>query len=125
VLALPAAVVFRQVRGPGGALVPAWKAIWPAFGASNQLLAALSLLVIFLWLRRNGRPTWFVAAPMAFMCITTLVALLQLSWLNLAEQGSPFVGVLSLVLSLLAMAVVADSIRTARARPPPPAAAAG
>src|SRR5690606_34761448 len=32
------------------------KALWPLFGATNQLLAGLSLVVVTVWLRKSGRP---------------------------------------------------------------------
>jgi carbon starvation protein len=41
--------------------------LWPLFGATNQLLAGLSLLVVSFYLLRRGLPTWFAAAPMVFM----------------------------------------------------------
>ena len=78
VLAIPAIVTFQNIPGPDGRLMPAWQAVWPAFGASNQLLAALALLCVFMWLRRSRLPTWFVAAPLVFMTVTTMVALRQL-----------------------------------------------
>ena len=107
-LALPALVVFRQIPGAGGALMPAWKAIWPAFGATNQLMGAMALLMVHGWLRSQGKKAWFVFLPMAFMFITTLLALAQIVWRNFAQGGSPLVGGLSLVLFALAVVVLAD-----------------
>ncbi len=110
VLVIPLLVVFREVPGPGGVMMPVWKAIWPAFGASNQLLAALALLVVYGWLRSEGRPALYVLLPAAFMLATTLTALAQLAWNNLARQGSAFVGGVSLVLLVLALWVLADLV---------------
>jgi hypothetical protein len=39
--------------------------LWQLFGASNQLLAALSLLVVSLYLRSLGRPTLYTLLPMS------------------------------------------------------------
>ena len=115
VLALPALVVFRQIPGAGGALMPAWKAIWPAFGATNQLMGAMALLMVHGWLRGQGKKAWFVFLPMVFMFATTLLALAQIVWRNFAQGGSPLVGGLSAVLFALAVAVLADvSLRAAR-----------
>lgn len=38
--------------------------LWPLFGATNQLLAALSLTVVSVWLYRSGRPWLFAGVPM-------------------------------------------------------------
>ena len=121
-LALPAWVAFREIPGPGGIRMPVWKAIWPAFGASNQLLAALSLLVVFLWLRREGRRAAFVGLPALFMSVVTLTALGQLAWRNLAGNGSAFVGVLSAVLLALALVVVVNTAFILLRKPAAPAA---
>jgi carbon starvation protein len=46
--------------------------LWPLFGAVNQLLAALALVVITLYLRRRTRWGWLVTAvPMVFMLVMT------------------------------------------------------
>ncbi|HET7746556.1 MAG TPA: carbon starvation CstA family protein, partial [Vicinamibacteria bacterium] len=45
----------------------AFRLFWTLFGTSNQLLAALSLLGISVWLRRLRRPTAFTLLPMAFV----------------------------------------------------------
>ena len=51
-----------------------WIYLWQLFGASNQLMAALSLLIVTLWLRSSGRNPAFALYPMLFMCITTMAA---------------------------------------------------
>lgn len=117
VLLVPALVVFREIPGPGGTPMPAWKAIWPAFGATNQLMAALALLVVTAWLRRRDRPIWYVVLPTAFMCVTTLTALGQLIWLNLRHGGSAFIGWLSLALAALALLVLGNALWLMGRRP--------
>lgn len=52
--------------------------IWPIFGSANQLLAALSLIAVTVWLSHRKKPTWFTVIPAVFMLITTLVALYKL-----------------------------------------------
>ena len=108
VLALPAFVVFREIPGAGGALMPAWKAIWPAFGATNQLMGAMALLMVHGWLRAQGKKALFVFLPMVFMFVTTLLALGQIIWRNFTQGGSPLVGGLSAVLFALAVVVLVD-----------------
>lgn len=48
---------------------------WTLFGASNQLLAALTLLAITLWLYEAKKRIAFTLIPMIFVLITTLTAL--------------------------------------------------
>jgi len=117
VLALPAFVVFRQIPAAGGVMLPAWKAIWPAFGATNQLMGAMALLMVHGWLRNQGKRALFVFIPMVFMFTTTLLALGQIVWRNLMQGGSHLLGGLSAVLFLLAIVVLVDvSVRAVRKR---------
>ncbi|MDX8360136.1 carbon starvation protein A [Cytobacillus sp. IB215316] len=57
--------------GSGGYL------LWPLFGTSNQLLAGISLLLISIWLKKQGRNYIVTLAPMLFIIIMTLWAMLQ------------------------------------------------
>jgi carbon starvation protein len=66
--AVPALVLTST--GPGG-----YRMFWTLFGTSNQLLAALTLLAITVWLRQNGRRYWFTLAPMLFLMTMTLWSL--------------------------------------------------
>jgi carbon starvation protein len=58
------------------AFTGAWDKIWPVFGASNQLVAALALFVASCWLLARGKPFLPTLVPAAFMLVTTLAALL-------------------------------------------------
>src|ERR1035438_5724504 len=49
-----------------------WIYLWQLFGASTQLMAALSLLIVSLWLKSVGRSPRFAFWPMLFMYITTM-----------------------------------------------------
>lgn len=111
VLLLPVLVCFKDIPGPGGNLMPAWQAIWPAFGATNQLMGAMALLMVFRWLRHEERNAWFVGIPMVFMFAVTLSALAQIIAKNFAQGGSLLLGGLSSVLFVLAVVVVADVAR--------------
>jgi carbon starvation protein len=51
-----------------------WVYLWQLFGASNQLLAALSLLLVTLWLASTRRNPAYAGIPMLFMYITTVAA---------------------------------------------------
>jgi carbon starvation protein len=50
--------------------------LWALFGAANQLMASLGLLIVAVWLRSNGRNPAYALYPMLFMFITTLAALI-------------------------------------------------
>ena len=52
-----------------------WKSIWPLFGSTNQLLAALTLIVVTVWLHRAGKRSWYTLAPALAMIATTIAAL--------------------------------------------------
>ncbi len=51
---------------------------WTLFGASNQLLAALTLLTLSVWLYRARRRIAFALLPMLFVLVVTLTALVQM-----------------------------------------------
>ncbi len=51
-----------------------WVYLWQLFGASNQLMAALSLLLVTVWLRSVGKNPAFAGIPMVFMYVTTVAA---------------------------------------------------
>ena len=57
-------------RGAGGMM------IWPLFGTTNQLLAGLTLLIVSLYLMRNGRTFWVTMVPMAFLLLMTTWAMI-------------------------------------------------
>ena len=75
VLALPALVVFSTFKDPSGLAVPAWKAIWPLFGATNQLLAALALITFVAFLKHRRIAFGFTLLPAALMLIMPIFAL--------------------------------------------------
>ena len=50
--------------------------IWPLFGAANQLLSALVLISLSVFLKMTGRKGWMLYLPMTFMFIVTMSALL-------------------------------------------------
>jgi carbon starvation protein len=51
--------------------------LWPLFGTSNQLLAGISLLLITIWLKRQGRPIVYTLIPMIFVLFMTLWAMVE------------------------------------------------
>ncbi len=53
-----------------------WIYLWQLFGASNQLMGALSLLIVSLWLKSVGRSPRYAFWPMLFMYVTTMAAII-------------------------------------------------
>lgn len=51
--------------------------VWPLFGAANQLLAALVLIALAVFLKTTGRKGWTLYFPMCMMLIVTFVALIK------------------------------------------------
>ncbi len=64
--------------------------IWPVFGSSNQLLAALAFLGLAAWFKSMGKSNKGFLIPMAFMLIVTLVALVItfVSNINAIKMGT-------------------------------------
>ncbi len=50
--------------------------IWTVFGAANQLMASLALLLVTLWLMSKGKSYQWTLWPFLFMFVTTIAALL-------------------------------------------------
>tara|TARA_R110000796_G_scaffold252568_1_gene387878 strand:+ start:2780 stop:4420 length:1641 start_codon:yes stop_codon:yes gene_type:complete len=62
--------------GAGGADGSGGMIIWPLFGTTNQLLAGLTLLVITVMLVHLRRPMWYTLAPLCFLLVMTVTALI-------------------------------------------------
>jgi len=102
------------LRGRAGAtlvtvLVAAWlgasdsyTTIWPVFGATNQLVAGLTLLIASAWLVSRGKPRWYTLAPALFMLLTCVGALVH-QGLDFLAQGKVLLAVISLGLMILAV----------------------
>lgn len=63
-------LAITQAGGKGGLI------LWPLFGTTNQLVAGATLLVVTVWLRRQGRPIMYTLLPMLAVAGITLVAML-------------------------------------------------
>ena len=69
---------FYEVSGE-----PAGLALWSLFGSTNQVLGALTLLTITIYLRQRGSNYWYTFFPMVFMLTVTIIAMvldLQKYW---------------------------------------------
>jgi carbon starvation protein len=119
-LALPLLCVSLKVVDSAGRVVPAWKMFWTIFGASNQLLAGLTLLTLTLWLKRTGRPWWVTGIPAVFMLGMTLwsLALIARPWVRALLRGQwtmNWFALTALVLMGLALVVMVEALRTSSA----------
>jgi carbon starvation protein len=69
----------------GGLLaITSWQQIWPVFGSANQLLAALALMAVAIWLKKSGKNNKMFTIPVVFMFAATIFALILLGRANLA-----------------------------------------
>ena len=55
--------------------------LWPLFGTTNQIMAALSLSIIAIILAHLRRPTWLVVIPGIFVMVASL-------WAAIAQLGT-------------------------------------
>ena len=94
-----------------------WEKIWPIFGATNQLIAAVALFVISAYLIGVRRPAKYTLYPAIFMLITTVGALLWQGYrFFTAPEPNLFLGCASLTLVGLALFVGNEGIRVMRAK---------
>lgn len=99
-----------------------WQSIWVLFGGSNQLMAALALMIVSIWLMRNKKPHIWVSLPAIFMYVTTIGALIHRSYTDLGKviqgqvslneaSGSIVAGVIAIFLIIAAVILATDAIR--------------
>ena len=111
-----------------------WLAIWGAFGASNQLMAGLALMLIALWLRSEGRNNAWALYPSFFMIVTDMAALIYLAYTNIVKLpgaattqafiAALLLSIIALVLIVAAAFLIVDGWKALRApRKEEPAAA--
>ncbi|MEE8580464.1 MAG: carbon starvation protein A [Myxococcota bacterium] len=63
-------LAITQGGGQGGL------ALWPLFGTTNQLVAGVTLLVVSVWLQRQGKPTAYTLVPMILVSAVTVWAMI-------------------------------------------------
>jgi carbon starvation protein len=124
---VPLLFVMNTSRDAQGNEVPAWKTFWDLFGASNQLLAALALLGVTVWLARTRKTKWVwvvLGLPTLFMYVMSTWALVR--WVKagffgregfqLASDPVPWV---ALVLVGLAAVMLVEAYRVLPRTPGP------
>lgn len=109
---VPAFFVTQKVVNAQGQPEPAWRLFWALFGASNQLLAALTLLTVTVWLWRTRRQWWVwivTGIPTVWMYAMSTWALSKMVFAKLktAFDGEfhfdpvPWIGLVLIALALM------------------------
>ena len=84
--------------------------LWPLFGAVNQTLAALALIIITLYLKARGGLKWMIAGlPAIFMSVMTIWAVIM----NQVEFGAahnPLLQVINIVILFIAVWIVVEGV---------------
>lgn len=125
-LTLPAIVVSLPPAVVAGQQLPVWRAFWNLFGTSNQLLAALGLLGVTVWLHQRGKSVWYTLGPTLLMLVMTMWSLLLAMQTHLGRMKTGTAaavhhiefGVVVLLL-VLAVWLVVEAVLLARNRTPP------
>jgi len=115
VIAVGAAMLLAltQAGGQGGLI------LWPLFGTTNQLVAGATLLVVSVWLRKQGRPIAFTLLPMWIVAGATLAAMISELAGYLANWPQQWLlAVMGAVVLLCDVWVIVEGLRALRgARP--------
>ncbi len=88
-------------------------ALWPLFGASNQLLAGLSLMVVTIYLYKRGKPIIFTGIPMLFMVVMTSWAMV-LNIANFYRNGNWLLLVINGIIMLFVVWMIVEVINMVR-----------
>lgn len=79
--------------------------LWPIFGSANQLLAALALLAVSVWLIKSKINPAFVMIPMFFMFAVTLSSLFLIA-MNSFNQGGYIIATIAGLLFMLSVVLI-------------------
>ena len=94
-----------------------WQRIWPIFGATNQLIAAIALFVVSSYLIGIKKPAIYTLVPAVFMIVTTIGALgWQAYQFFTDDQPNTFLGCSALLLIGLALFVAQEGLQSLRSR---------
>jgi carbon starvation protein len=84
--------------------------LWPLFGATNQTLAALALIIITLYLKRRGGAKWVVAGlPAIFMTAMTIWAIV-LNQYSYGAGGNTLLQVINICILFIAVWISIEGI---------------
>ncbi|MTI59212.1 MAG: carbon starvation protein A [Firmicutes bacterium] len=102
-VAVIAAFLLASINGGAGGMI-----LWPLFGAANQMLAALALLVATVYLLKKQKPIYVTMLPFIFMVIIETWALLY----NINQfygQGNALLTTIGTILFVLEVWMVVES----------------
>ncbi len=95
--------------GTGGSSGAGGMAIWPLFGSTNQLLAAMTLLVLSVMLIKLKRPAKVVLIPMAFVLVVAFFASIIL-FLEFYQEGNYLLMAIDGLVMIVTVLVILDAI---------------
>jgi len=100
-------LVLAFAAGPSGAGA---MALWPLFGAVNQTLAALALIIITLYLQRLGGMKWLISGiPAMFMAVMTIWAVI-LNQVNYMGAHNTLLTVINILILFIAVWIVIEGV---------------
>lgn len=120
---IPLILMSITLHDAEGKAIPAWKLFWTTFGASNQLLAALALIGITVWLLNTAKnkKAWLATfIPSIFMFLMSSWALIRMFFTYTLKDGvfsfpagaNVVIPVLCLIYIALAVWMAAETIIT-------------
>lgn len=89
--------------------------LWPLFGATNQMLAGLTLVLITVYLKKMKRKTLHFLIPAVFVMLITVYAL-GVNIKMYINQGNYFLIILGSLLFLAQLWIIAESFITLRGK---------
>ena len=95
--------------GAGGASGSGGLSIWPLFGSTNQILAAMTLLVISVMLIKMGRPARYTLVPMIFVLVTSCWAAV-LKLMEFWAAGNWLLVTIDIVVLVTSLMVILEAI---------------
>jgi carbon starvation protein len=113
-LVAPLICVSLTMTDAAGHVIPAWKIFWTIFGTSNQLLAALTLMILSAWLLRSGKRATPILLPMFFMMAVTVCALATMIVPALAAGKVDLVTLIAISLLVLAVLLIVEAVKSGR-----------
>lgn len=94
----------------------AFKQLWALFGSANQLLAALTLITVSMWLLKKGKKHLFALIPGIFMFVTTIASLIVLLAREYIPQGNYMLATGDILLIILSLGVAILVVKSYKGR---------